>query len=264
MWGTGDSTDQAARRARRASSFGAQAAVYAEHRPDYAAAGIRWVLEPLGAKDVPAVLDLGAGTGKLTDGLLAAGAEVIAVEPDEAMRAELVRRYPSVTALSGTAEDIPLPDGSVDAVLAGQAFHWFDQARAFPEIARVLRPGGVFAAFWNIEDNRVAWVAGLQRTVRSDASFPLPAADEGLPEHPLFTPFERAEFPHTHRRTADSLVLTIGTHSHTMVIPSDQRAALLGRIRDYLRATPETAEGEFDYPLRTEVIRAVLRGSPQR
>ncbi|MFE7719493.1 class I SAM-dependent methyltransferase [Nocardia rhizosphaerihabitans] len=263
MWGTGDSTDQAARRAQRASSFGAQAAVYAEHRPDYAAAAIRWALLPLGAKDVPAVLDLGAGTGKLTDGLLAVGADVIAVEPDSAMRAELVRRYPSVTALSGTAEAIPLPDGSVDAVVAGQAFHWFDQARAFPEIARVLRPAGVFAALWNTEDNRVAWVAGLQRTVRSDASFPPPAADEELPEHPLFPAFEQAEFPHAHRRTADSLVLTLGTHSHTVVISPEQRAALLGRIRDYLRATPETAAGEFDYPLRTEVIRAVLRGSPQ-
>ncbi|MFD4430404.1 class I SAM-dependent methyltransferase [Nocardia sp. NPDC058497] len=264
MRGTGDSTDQAALRARRARSFGAQAAVYAEHRPDYPAAGIRWALEPLGAKDVPAVLDLGAGTGKLTDGLLAVGAEVIAVEPDEAMLAELVRRYPSVTALPGTAEAIPLPDGSVDAVVAGQAFHWFDRARAFPEIARVLRPGGVFAAFRNVEDDHVAWMAGLQRAARSDVSSPPPAAEKKLPEHPLFAAFEQAEFPHTHRRTADSLVLTIGTYSHTVVIDPDQRAALLARLRDYLRATPETAEGEFDFPLRTEMIRAVLRGSPQR
>ncbi|MGW6422893.1 class I SAM-dependent methyltransferase [Nocardia sp. NPDC055053] len=263
MRGTGDSTDQAAHRARRASSFGAQAAVYAEHRPDYPAASIRWALEPLGAKDVPAVLDLGAGTGKLTGGLLAIGAEVIAVEPDEAMLAELVRRYPSATALSGTAEAIPLPDSSVDAVVAGQAFHWFDQARAFPEIARVLRPGGVLAAFWNVEDNRVGWVAGLQRTARADGTFPPPTPDAPLPEHPLFTAFEEGEFPHTHRRTADSLVLTIGTHSPTVVIPPEQRAAFLGRIRDYLRTTPETAEGEFDYPLRTGVIRAALRGSPQ-
>lgn len=203
------------------------------------------------------MLDLGAGTGKLTDGLLAVGAEPVAVEPDASMRAEFVRRHPAVTMLAGTAEEIPLPDDSVDAVVAGQAFHWFEQARAFPEIARVLRPGGVFAAFWNIEDGTVEWVAGLQRVARSPASMPAPPADEPLPGHPLFVPFEKAVFAHAQRRTADSLVETIGTHSHTVVIPADQRAALLGRIGDYLRGRPETATGEFDYPLHTEVIRAV-------
>lgn len=256
MWGTGISKDLTAR---RAGSFGSQAAIYAEHRPDYAAAGIRWALAPLGAVDAPVVLDLGAGTGKLTDGLLAVGAEAIAVEPDPAMLAELVRRYPAVRATAGTAEAIPLPDGSVDAVVAGQAFHWFDQGRAFPEIARVLRPSGVFAAFWNVDDDTVEWVAGLERVSHSEASFPPPAKDEPLPAHPLFAPFEQSEFAHVHRRTADSLVRTIGTHSHTVVIPPDRRAALLDRIRDYLAATPETATGEFDLPLRTQVYRTVLR-----
>ncbi|MFD5176867.1 class I SAM-dependent methyltransferase [Nocardia sp. NPDC058379] len=263
MWGIGDSADPAARRTSRASSFGAQAAVYADHRPDYPAAAIRWALQPVGRTDVT-VLDLGAGTGKLTDGVLAAGAEVIAVEPDAAMLAELVRRYPSVTALSGAAEAIPLPTGSVDAVVAGQAFHWFEQDRAFPEIARVLRPGGVFAAFWNTDDTSAEWVAGLQRVSRSEVSFTPSDEEEKLPAHPLFATFEKAEFPHSQRRTAESLVTTIGTHSHTVVIPTEQRTALLDRVRAYLRATPATAEGEFDFPLRTEVIRAVLRESPRR
>ncbi|UGT55464.1 class I SAM-dependent methyltransferase [Nocardia asteroides] len=258
MRGNGDSAERE-RWARRARSFGTQAAVYAEHRPDYALAAIRWALEPVGAIEAPAVLDLGAGTGKLTDGLLAVGAEAVAVEPDASMRAEFVRRYPAVTILAGTAEEIPLPDDSVDAVVAGQAFHWFEQSRAFPEIARVLRPGGVFAAFWNIEDGAVEWVAGLQRVARSEASTPSPPPDEPLPSHPLFAPFEKAVFAHAQRRTVDSLVETLGTHSHTVVIPADQRAALLGRIRDYLRVRPETAAGEFDYPLHTEVIRAVPR-----
>ncbi|MFI5497530.1 class I SAM-dependent methyltransferase [Nocardia asteroides] len=243
--------------ARRASSFGTQAAVYAEHRPDYAAASIQWALAPLRAGNSPVVLDLGAGTGKLTGGLIAAGAEVIAVEPDAEMLAELVRHYPDARASAGTAEAIPLADGSVDAVVAGQAFHWFDQERAFPEIARVLRPGGVFAAFWNVDDDRVDWVAELLRVSHSEASFPAPAKDSPRPAHPLFAAFRRAEFPHAHRRTAESLVLTIGTHSHTVVIPQEQRTALLGRIRDYLLGVPETAAGEFDFPLRTEVIRTV-------
>jgi SAM-dependent methyltransferase len=262
MWGIGNSSeqtaDQAELRARRAGSFGAHAADYAEHRPDYPEAGIRWALEPLGGREAPVVLDLGAGTGKLTEGLLAIGVEVIAVEPDAGMREELVRRHPGMTAFAGTAEAIPLPDGSVDAVLAGQAFHWFDQARAFPEIARVLRAEGVFAAFWNTDNMQVEWVAGLARVTRSAASFPPPRQDaDKLPTHPLFPKFERADFPHNQRRTAESLTATIGTHSHTLVISDQERTELLGRITDYLRSRPETASGEFDLPILTEVFRAV-------
>ncbi|MEV4206460.1 class I SAM-dependent methyltransferase [Nocardia salmonicida] len=268
MVGFGNSEDRNAdeiqRRKRRAGSFGTQAAVYAQYRPDYPAAGIRWALEAVAEKAGAVVLDLGAGTGKLTGGLLAAGVEVIAVEPDEGMRAELVRRYPEVRALSGAAEAIPLADGSVDAVLAGQAFHWFDQARAFPEIARVLRADGVFAAFWNNDDDKVEWVAGLRDVSRSSASFPPSSSDDALPAHPLFAPFEYAEFAHSQRRTAESLTASIGTHSHTVVISTQERAEVLARILDYLRATPETAEGEFDFPLRTEVIRAVRRANTPR
>ncbi|MEC3920570.1 class I SAM-dependent methyltransferase [Nocardia sp. CDC160] len=244
-------------RARRASSFGAEAAAYDEHRPDYPIAGVRWAVEPLGTTDIRA-LDLAAGTGKLTGVLLTAGLRVTAVEPDEAMRAILHHHYPDVTALPGTAESIPLPSNSIDAILVGQALHWFNLPRAFPEMARVLRPGGVLAAFWNEPDMTVEWVAELHRLTRSNASFP-PATQNGLPTHPLFTPFEQADFPHTHRRTADSLTATIGTHSHTLVIPPEARTTLLTRLSTYLHTRPETATGEFDMPLRTTVIRAVVR-----
>ncbi|MEV4240080.1 class I SAM-dependent methyltransferase [Nocardia sp. NPDC050408] len=258
-----ETTNRAQLRAERASSFGAHAAAYAEHRPDYPTESIRWALGPVDTK-TPVVLDLGAGTGKLTEGLLAVGAEVIAVEPDAAMRAELARRFPEVIASAGAAEAIPLADGSVDAVVAGQAFHWFDKERAFPEIARVLRENGVFAALWNEDDLGVEWVAELHKVTRSAASLPpqelLPAR---LPEHPLFENFERADFPHRQRRTAESLTATIGTHSHTLVIPAQARNELLERISDYLRGRPETAAGEFDLPIRTDVIRAVRRPDTQ-
>jgi len=111
------------------SSFGAAAAAYAEHRPDYAQAAVRWALEPASG---PRVLDLGAGTGKLTAGLVALGADVIAVEPDPAMLAEPHRALPAVRALPASAEAVPLPDASVDAVLAGNAMHWFDMEIADP------------------------------------------------------------------------------------------------------------------------------------
>ncbi len=159
--------------ARRASSFGAAARAYAEHRPDYAAEAIAWCLA--GAEgEVGRVLDLAAGTGALTGGLVAAGVAVTAVEPDPGMLAELHRRLPGVPAVIGTAEAIPLGDGSVDAVLVGTAFHWFDEARALPEIARVLRPGGVLALLYNNLDESVPWAVEADDLARTSVSVPRP------------------------------------------------------------------------------------------
>lgn len=164
-----------------ASSFGAAADAYAEHRPDYTQTAVRWVLEPAPG---PRVLDLGAGTGKLTATLVALGAEVIAVEPDPALLTELRRSLPAVRALPGSAEAIPLLDASVDAVPAGNALHWFDMAVAGPEIARVLAPGGILAGLWKVMDDQVDWVAGLARVSGSAAIGPrdTPAGITSTPE----------------------------------------------------------------------------------
>jgi SAM-dependent methyltransferase len=140
-----ESEAEAADRLLHGSSFGAAAAAYAEHRPGYAEAAVRWALEPVRDRQPVRVADIGAGTGKLTMTLAGLGAEVTAVEPDPQMLAELRRAMPAVRLVPGSAERIPLPDASLDAVLAGQAMHWFDMDRALPEIARVLRPGGVLA-----------------------------------------------------------------------------------------------------------------------
>lgn len=243
--------------AARAASFGSQAAAYAEHRPDYPDSAIAWGLAPVRDRPGRRVLDLGAGTGKLTAGVLATGAAVVAVEPDANMLAELVARYPDAEATPGTAERIPLPDASVDAVVVGQALHWFDMEVAMPEIARVLRPGGVMAALWNIPDDRTEWVdgylevAGLQRWSkrRSQASL----------AHPRFGEFEMGEFGHAHRRTAESLVAALATYSDTLIRTPEVRAAKLDAAMEYLRGRPETASGEFDYPLMTLVCRGLVR-----
>ncbi|MGH8880613.1 MAG: class I SAM-dependent methyltransferase [Stackebrandtia sp.] len=254
MWGNEDALF-----ARRAGSFGMHAAAYADHRPDYPADGIRWALA--GATRGPRrVVDLGAGTGKLAEGLLALGCEVLAVEPDPGMLAELTRRLPGVSTLDGTAERIPLDGSTVDAVLAGQAFHWFDQQAALTEIARVLRPGGVLGALWNHEDLRVDWVAELVALNRNSVSRTSSAGGE-IAAHSAFHPVERETFPHSQLRTADSLTATIGTHSHTLVVSESERAELLDRVRTYLRSRPETAAGEFELPIRTTVLRARLRTS---
>lgn len=241
----------------RARSFGAHAAGYAQHRPEYPADGIRWALAGAG-RAVTDVLDLAAGTGKLTAGLLPLDVTVTAVEPDDEMRAHLSREFPQVTAVAGTAEEIPLADGSVDAVVVGQAFHWFDRARALDEIARVLRPGGVLGALWNGEDDRVEWVAELMKVTGTSVAGVV-GDHLWVPEHDRFEPFEESWFPNTHRRTIESLAETFGTHSRMLVIPREERDEVLDRIRAFLRARPETAGGEFDVPLVTKVLRATRR-----
>jgi SAM-dependent methyltransferase len=245
------------------STFGAAAAAYAEYRPDYAQAAVRWALERApGAR----VLDLGAGTGKLTATLVALGAEVIAVEPDPAMLTVLRRALPTVHALPGSAEAVPLPDASVDAVLAGNAMHWFDMNVAGPEIARVLEPDGVLAALWNVFDNRVDWVAGLERISGSAAigprdtfsSWRAETAEAHLPNSGSIAQFgspEQAEFPHGQRRTADSLLATLATKAGMLVMPEQEHEATLGRIRAFLASRAETAHGEFTLPMLTGVLR---------
>jgi SAM-dependent methyltransferase len=245
-----------------ASSFGAAASAYAENRPDYAPAAVRWALDDAPG---PRVLDLGAGTGKLTGTLLRLGADVVAVEPDQAMVTELRRALPAVHALPGSAEAIPLPDGSVDAVLAGNALHWFDMARAGPEIARVLAPGGILAGLWNLLDNRVDWVVGLEQAGGSAvvgprdtlSSWRAATADLHLPNNASahFGSPEQAEFPHGQRRTADSLVATLATRAGLLVMPQQEREARLARIRAFLATMPETASGEFILPMLTGVLR---------
>jgi SAM-dependent methyltransferase len=247
----------------QASSFGGAAGAYAEHRPDYAPAAVRWALEPAPG---PRVLDLGAGTGKLTATLVALGADVVAVEPDPAMLTELRRALPAVPALAGNAEAIPLPDASVDAVLAGNALHWFDMAVAGPEIARVLAPGGILAGLWNVLDDRVGWVAELERVGGSAAigprdtlsSWRAATASLHLPTAGPVARFgspEQAEFPHGQRRTADSLVATLATRAGILVMPDQEREATLGRIGVFLTSRPETTGGEFTLPMLTGVLR---------
>ncbi|MFH8449596.1 class I SAM-dependent methyltransferase [Streptomyces fungicidicus] len=246
-----------------AASFGPAAAAYAEHRPDYARAAVRWALA---RSPGPRVLDLGAGTGKLTGVLAAARADVVAVEPDPAMLTELRRSLPAVRALPGSAEAIPLPDASVDAVLAGNALHWFDMAVAGPEIARVLAPGGVLAGLWNVLDDRVEWVARLARVGGSAVVGPrdTPArwrtatARAHLPDTGATARFgspEQAGFPHGQRRTADSLVATLATRAGVLVMPERERQAALGRIRAFLQTEPATARGEFTLPMQSCVLR---------
>ncbi len=260
---------ETAERLLHGSSFGAVAAAYAEHRPDHAEAAVRWALEPVWSRRPLRVVDLGAGTGKLTATLLRLGADVTAVEPDQNMLAELRRELPSVRSVPGRAEEIPLPDGSVDAVLAGQAMHWFDLDRALPEIARVLIPDGVLAGLWNVDDDRVAWVAEFAEMSKRRASITLLRWRDGgaqsRQERILadgsghFHAGQTSEFEHGQARTADSLLATIATHSNFLVMEEPERTRLLTQVADFLQARPETSHGEFVLPMVTVALRALRK-----
>jgi SAM-dependent methyltransferase len=223
------------RQAIQARSFGAAAAEYERGRPPYPAEALGWLL-PAGARRV---LDLGAGTGKLTRQLVERGLDVVAVEPSEGMRRELARVLPGTRALAGSAEQIPLEDGTVDAVLVAQAWHWVDPVRAVPEVARVLSPGGTLGLLWNIRDERHAWVAELGRLIHQSADQDVRSTSPRV--GPPFPPVERFDVGWTYQLTAPVLLDMVASRSYIITAPADERNAVLDRVRDLLGSHPDLA-----------------------
>ena len=181
------------------------------------------------------VLDLAAGTGKLTRLLVATGARVVAVEPLAAMRAHVV----GAEVLEGAAEAIPLPDASVDAVTVGQAFHWFDRERSLAEIARVLRPGGGLGLVWNERDKTVPWVAelellfdeGVERPYDKDVDWlAVLRAWGGAAGHETFGWDQHLD--------EDGLIDRVLSTSYVAVLPEHHRASIAARIRTMVAGFP--------------------------
>jgi ubiquinone/menaquinone biosynthesis C-methylase UbiE len=207
-----------------ALSFGGVADAYERGRPTYPAEAVTWML---GAQPA-AVLELGAGTGKLTRVLTGLGHDVHATDPDEAMLAVLEQQLPGVRTAVAGAEDIPLADASVDAVVAGQAFHWFDLDRALPEIARVLRPQGRVCLIWNFRNEKIPWVRRLGALIGTQEHQDDPA--QALIFSELFGFVEDHEFSHWQaidRRSIQDLVLS---RSNVAVLDADARAAKLADV----------------------------------
>lgn len=233
----------------RRVAFGSAASDYAAGRPSYPTDALRWAL-PEGARTV---LDLAAGTGKLTERLLDLGLEVLAVEPLAEMRAVIPAAAHPV---DGAAEAIPLPDESVDAVTVGQAYHWFDPPAALAEMRRVLRPGGTIGLFWNLLDDSVAWVADFLTSVGGEERASAIAADPD----PIWTGVDglgepdRAIFRHTAPYDAARLVAYVVSRSQTILLPADERAALIERVRNI------APDGEFELPLVCEAWRGTRVG----
>ena len=188
------------------------------------------------------MVDLAAGTGKLTRDLVPTGATVVAVEPLDEMRAQLLQRVPEAQAFAGTAEEIPLADGSVDAVVCAQAFHWFDPERALPEIHRVLRPGGGLAMLWNtrgVEEPVQARLDEFLLQHQEQASRDWLKADDAVARSPLFGPLEHRCWPHEQRLSLDELVGLVASRSYIASLDEETRAALLGDVREAFAGEPE-------------------------
>jgi len=224
------------RHAAHAASFTHHADEYAAVRPGYPAAAVD-LLVPAGAVDA---LDLAAGTGKLTESLVARGLHVVAVEPADGMREQLVARLPQVDVHAGTAERIPLPDASVDVVTVAQAWHWFDEPAAAAEVARVLRPGGTLGIVWNDRDEDVPWV-GAYGALLHEAAGPQLARGTHPTLGPAFTEVVRTDVRWDHVVTPEDLVRLAGTRSYAIVLPPDERAALLDRVRTLVTTHPDVA-----------------------
>jgi len=244
-------------RREHAVSFARAAQAYERGRPPYPAAAIDWLL-PDGAQRV---LDLGAGTGKLTRLLAARGLAVTAVEPLAEMRDQLSRAVPDVPALAGTAEQIPLPDASVDAVLVAQAWHWVDVAAAVPEVARVLTRGGWLGLLWNVRDEREDWVAKLgEITRRREGPH---ASSRRISQSPAvgppFGPVERRDVTWVHHLTPAELTDMIASRSYVITLPTSERAEMFAEVDDLLGAHPALAgAAEIALPYVTRCARARL------
>jgi len=240
----------------RAKAFSQGADRYAQVRPGYPDAAVDWLLEGLPPKS--RILDLAAGTGKLTKSLVARGFSVIAVDISEPMLAQLSAQLPNVETVIGTAEDIPLPTSSVAAVVCGQAWHWFDQDAAAAEIARVLRPGGILGVIWNIKDNATDWVAQYDAILHKDD--PLPVARANPRFGPEFEPVVFHRFYWADDIPISSLRTLAASRSYLLTLPDTQREALLQQVDELAAGHPDLAGNEIvALPYHTDAYRSRRR-----
>jgi SAM-dependent methyltransferase len=218
-------------------SFGSVADTYERSRPLYAPDALAWLQERLPLRRV---LDLGAGTGKLTRQLAEAGADVVAVEPDEEMRAVFARVLPDVELHPGSAEAVPLPDESVDAITAAQAFHWFDPERALPEMHRVLRPGGGVALLWNQWDEDDPLTHGLDEIVNRLRPAWVRQAEwrHPLEQSPLFENRDLRKFKHVETIEPELVIERVASVSAVVVAVAEDRERALADARALVGDAP--------------------------
>jgi SAM-dependent methyltransferase len=239
-----------------ARSFGSVAEAYDRGRPTYPLDAARWLTGPRALS----VLELGAGTGKLTERLVELGHDVHATEPDPAMLDILARRLPDVRTSQSTAEEIPAGDRTYDVVVSAQAFHWFDHARALPEIARVLRPGGVLSLVWNQRDDRIPWVRRLGTIIGTQDQLREPAVV--LDDSPHFGEIESETFTSWQAVNSDSLRDLVLSRSNVAVLDPDARARKLAEVQEFYDAYGRGMDG-MQLPYAVRCFRAPVLDRPR-
>jgi SAM-dependent methyltransferase len=232
-----------------AAGFGSEADAYERARPSYPSEAVAWLADALRVAPGRTVVDLAAGTGKLTRLLAPFGADLYAVEPVDGMRAHLASTVPGVPTLSALAEALPFTPSSVDAITVAQAFHWFDAHAALREFHRVLAPGGRVGLIWNARDRSVPWVDAVWSIMdRVERRAPWRDHDEwrgtAFVDQPWFTPLTEATFHQEQLLTHDELVDRVRSVSHVAVLPAAEQRAVLDEVRAVLERDPATAARE--------------------
>ncbi len=238
------------------TGFARSSAAYARGRPGYPPELNAWITEGLGPGAGQTLIDLGAGTGKFTRHLESIGARIIAIDPVAPMLDALRTSMPSVEALVGDADHMPLDDACADAVFCAQAFHWFATPSALAEIGRVLKPGGLLGLVWNVRDETVDWVATLTRIMAP--------YEQGTPRFhaslwrtlfpsPDFSELEESTFPHMHEGPFERVVVDrVLSVSFIAALPAPEREKIARRIRRMARGYPQLAAGgDVRFPYRT-------------
>lgn len=231
-------------------SFGSAAAAYDVGRPGYPEPAVAWLM----GAPARTVLELGAGTGKLTEALVAAGHDVHATDPDPEMLRVLKERCPDVRTDIATAEALPVSDRAYDVVVVAQAFHWFDAEQALPEIARVLKPGGHLALVWNQRDESIPWVKRLGRLIGGSEST---ESQQALVGSDLFGFVDSASFTHWQHVDRVSILDLVRSRSHVLTLGEEERDAKLAEVRAFYDEYGRGMDG-MELPYLAQCFKAVV------
>jgi len=233
---------------------------YEAARPSYPPDAVAWFVEHLGIERGRRVADLAAGTGKFTRLLAPSGAWLVGIEPVAGMRDHFRRVLPEVPVIAATAEQLPLADACLDAMLVAQAWHWFDHDRAIAEARRVLAPGGRLGLVWNARDRSVGWVDEVW-TIMDRVEKRAPWRDHenwrdsAFRAMPGFGELVQAEFWHTQRVTPEGMVKRVASVSHVAVLPDAERERVLDEVRSVLGRHPDVAgRAELEVPYRVDCL----------
>jgi SAM-dependent methyltransferase len=245
------------------TGFAKEAMAYSRGRPDYPDEVSDWLAGTLGVRPGAVAVDVGAGTGKFSRFLANTGAQIYAVEPVDEMREQMAVSLPSIQAISGTAQNLPIPDGEADVIVCAQAFHWFATSSVLAEFHRVLKPGGRLALVWNVRDESVDWVAALTRII-SPFEGDAPRFYKGDWRRPFqqnqstgFSALQETRFGYTHIGASDEVILDrFMSVSFIAALPEKDNAAVRQKISDLI-ATHPTLSGQaivhFPYTTRAFV-----------